>query len=334
MGIRGQGRVREAGAARGRRKGVSALPAWLPAIAAELRPGGRQEVRRDPEAVAALARLMRVAAAYFAAEVRGWENLPRRGPFLIVGNHSGGIQTMDVVPLMARWVEERGPHGAPFILAHDVVFRFPFLGSWFRRIGMVEADLRKAEALLRRGYPLVVFPGGDHEVFRPWNERNRIDFAGRTGFVALSLRARVPVVPMTIHGAHEAVIILARGERLARLTGLDKRRIKVFPLAWNIPFGPAPASLPSIPLPTKFTVEIGKPLRWYRRYGPERARDLEVLRRCYDEITGIMQETMDRLAQERPSPIAARLGELRRDLGRVLSPRATSARSEKDPAST
>ena len=43
---------------------------------------------------------------------------------------------------------------------------------------------------------VVVFPGGDYEVFRPWTERNQIEFGGRKGFIVLALSAGVPVVPI------------------------------------------------------------------------------------------------------------------------------------------
>ena len=45
------------------------------------------------------------------------------------------------------------------------------------------------------GAILLVYPGGDREVFRTWRDRNRIDFGGRLGFVRLALRTGVPVVP-------------------------------------------------------------------------------------------------------------------------------------------
>ena len=39
--------------------------------------------------------------------------------------------------------------------------------------------------------------------------------------------------------------------------------------------------------------------------------DPGVVRKCYAEITGLMQKTLDAVAQERPYPVLARLDELR-----------------------
>ena len=80
---------------------------------------------------------------------------------------------------------------------------------------------RPAEALLEGGNILIVYPGGDHEVFRPWSERNRIDFGGRRGLVRLALRQQVPMVPAVSIGAHETLVVLTRGESVARFLRLD-----------------------------------------------------------------------------------------------------------------
>ena len=138
------------------------------------------------------------------------------------------------------------------------------------RAGAVEAGRAEAEAVLRSGAILIDYPGGDREVFRPWSERNRIDLGGRLGAIRLALRTQVPVVPVVSVGAHETVVVLARGERLAKLLGLDHRfRIKVLPLVLGPPFGVVPGGIPTWPLPAKITVELLEPIDWTSRHGPE-----------------------------------------------------------------
>jgi len=125
----------------------------------------------------------------------------------------------------------------------------------------------------------------------------------------LAIAERVPVVPMTIHGAHQSTLVLTRGKQFAHAVGLDRLHVKVFPFLWNIPFGPAPAFVPSIHLPAKVIVQCGTPLDW-SRHRRTAAHDPAVLRACYAEITGVMQRTLDRLAREDPHPVAARMREL------------------------
>jgi 1-acyl-sn-glycerol-3-phosphate acyltransferase len=270
----------------------------------------KEAFQRDPRFVRLALRAMKLVNTYFGCELRGWKNLPRRHPVLIVGNHSGGAMSVDIVPLLVRWVEERGPKAPLYFLGYDLVFASPVFGTWLRKMGGIPASHQNAERALKSGASVIVLPGGDHEVFRPWSRRNVIDFGGRTGFITLALHTGVPVVPMTIHGAHESTFVLTRGRRIARWLGSDQLKIEVFPFIWNIPFGVTPAFIPSLALPSKVTVELGRPLDWLR-YGRAKSNDPRVVKRCYNEIVGVMQATLDRLAAEHPFPILTRLNELR-----------------------
>ena len=270
----------------------------------------RDPFQRDPELVRELLPLVKAWTLYFGGEMRGWENLPAGGPYLVIGNHSGGAMSTDAVFFMVRWVEEKGPEAPAYGLVYDMLFAYPVVGRIFPKLGMLPASPENARKALARGAVVLDFPGGDQEVFRPWTHRNNIEFGRRTGFIKIALETGVPVVPMTIHGAHQSTFVLTRGRALARLMGLDRLHVKVFPLIWNIPFGLTPAYVPSLQLPAKVTVQLGKPLDW-SRYGPGAADDPKVLGRCYREITGVMQRTLDELAREHPYPVLARLGELR-----------------------
>jgi 1-acyl-sn-glycerol-3-phosphate acyltransferase len=243
-------------------------------------------------------------ASYFRPEVRGFDRLPERGPFLVVGNHSGGQMPPDLPVLLTAWWRKRGEEEPVYALFHAFMLGLPGVGPVMARAGAVDATPASAEAILRGGGILIDYPGGDWEVFRPWWERNRIDFGGRLGAVRLALRTQVPVVPAVSVGAHETVIVLARGVRLAKRLGLDRMfRIKVMPLVLGPPFGVVPGGIPTWPLPAKITVELCEPIDWSSRFGPEAAEDDVVVRACYKELTSTMQTTLDRLAGERRFPI-------------------------------
>ncbi len=243
-------------------------------------------------------------ASYFRPEVRGFDRLPERGPFLVVGNHSGGQMPPDLPVLLTAWWRQRGEEEPVYALFHAFMLGLPGVGPVMARAGAVDATPAAAEAILRGGGILIDYPGGDWEVFRPWWERNHIDFGGRLGVVRLALRTQVPVVPAVSVGAHETVIVLARGVRLAKRLGLDRMfRIKVMPLVVGPPFGVVPGGIPTWPLPAKITVELCEPIDWSSRFGPEAADDDVIVRACYEELTSTMQSTLDRLAGERRFPI-------------------------------
>jgi 1-acyl-sn-glycerol-3-phosphate acyltransferase len=259
---------------------------------------------RDPEFLQSIRPLLERYVSWFRPEVRGFERLPERGPFLVVGNHSGGQMPPDIPVLLTAWWRERGEAEPIYALFHSFFLGLPGVGPIMAKAGAIEAGPAAAEAVLRGGAILVDYPGGDHEVFRTWHNRNRIEFGGRLGFVRLALRTQVPVVPAVSVGAHETLVVLTRGERLARLLRLDQLfRVKVMPLVLGPPFGVVPGGIPTFPLPAKITVELLAPIDWSARYGPEAGSDDEVVRICFDEITGVMQTALNRLAAERRFPI-------------------------------
>ena len=203
------------------------------------------------------------------------------GPFLVVGNHSGGQTPPDLPVLLTAWWRERGEDEPVYALFHSFFLGLPGVGPLMGRAGAIEAGPAEAEAILRGGGILINYPGGDYEVFRPWRERNRIEFGDRHGFVRLALRTQVPVVPAVSVGTHETLVVLARGEGVARRLGLDRLfRIKVMPLVLGPPFGIVPGGIPTWPLPAKITVELGEPIDWTTTYGPEAAADEAVVEAC------------------------------------------------------
>lgn len=269
----------------------------------------QQPFQRDIAFLRRLLRGMELMSRYFDAEVRGLEHVPRKGAVLLVGNHSGGVLTPDTTAFFAAWYRERGLDSPLIGLALDAAFGIPWFRDLMRKIGEVPANRENAGRALDAGLPVLVYPGGDHEVFRPWTDRNRIDFGGRKGFIELALRKRVPVVPVVGHGGHATTIILTRGEWIGRRLGLGRVRTTTFPLGLQIPWGLSVLTLPGIPLPAKITMQVCPPMPW-ASYGPEAADDPVLVRRLYHEVTDLMQATLDRLVAEHPYPVLSRLARL------------------------
>lgn len=264
------------------------------------------DVARDPELLRRLLPVLDRMLAYFDPVVEGFERVPEDGPFMVVGNHSGGVYMPDFWAVLSEWIRRRGPEAPIVPVGYDFVFSLPGLGGLARRLGVVPASQKRASELLEAGHPILVYPGGDSEVYRPWTERYRVDLHGHAGFVRLALRHGVPVVPLVAHGSHDALIVLTRGATLARWLGIDRLRVNVMPIVAGPPWGIAPALLPTWPLPTKVTARVCEPLDW-SHLGPEAADDPEQVRCCYEEILGVMQTNLDELVEELPNPVAARL---------------------------
>ena len=257
---------------------------------------------RDDELIHRMVGTAERYAGFFFPEVRGIENVPRNGPALVVGNHSGFFYMPDVFITGLSIVRRRGLDQPFYGLAYDLLFAIPGIERVLRGLGAIPAGHEQAEGALAQGALVLVYPGGDYEACRPWSERNRVEFVDHHGFVKLALRAQVPVVPVVAYGAHHTVVIISRGERLAHVLGLKHLRIKVFPILFGPPFGINSVLTPPLPLPAAITVEFLPVLDW-AHIGPEGADDEEVVEHCYREITDLMQVTLDRLHAEHPHPL-------------------------------
>jgi 1-acyl-sn-glycerol-3-phosphate acyltransferase len=261
-----------------------------------------QSVQRDPNFIRRQLPAIARYTSYFTPEVRGLDRLPATGPALLVGNHSGLFYMPEVWTCGQAVMAHRGVDAPAYLLAYDLLFALPGIGPFLRQLGAVPASTGEAESALARGACVLVYPGGDREACRPWTQRNKVDFAGRKGFVQLALRCGVPVVPVVAHGGHHAVMVLARGDRLARAAGLGSLRINVFPLLAGFPFGINSVLTPPLPMPAHLTVEFLPALDW-TGYGPAAAGDARVVSACYQDITGRLQAALDRLSAELPHPL-------------------------------
>jgi 1-acyl-sn-glycerol-3-phosphate acyltransferase len=255
---------------------------------------------RDPDYIReSLPRLWLLASLYFRAEVRGLGNVPEEGPVLLVGNHSGGNLTPDTGVFTLAFSTYFGVERVFHQLAHNLVLSMPGL-SFLRKYGTVAASRDNARKALRAGAAVLVYPGGDYEVHRPSWEGRRVDFGGRKGFLALALEEGVPIVPVVSIGGQETALFLSRGERLAKLLGLDRAfRLKVLPISVGIPWGINIGDmLGHLPLPAKITIEALPAIDLNREFGAD--PDLDEV---YDHLVRLMQETLDALAAERRFPV-------------------------------
>ncbi len=250
---------------------------------------------RDPDYIReTLPGLWMLASLYFRAEVRGLQNIPEEGPVLLVGNHSGGNLTPDTHVFTLAFSTYFGVERKFHQLAHNLVLSMPGLGS-LRKYGTVAATPENAERALEVGAALLVYPGGDYEVHRPSWESARVDFGGRRGFIRLAQRREVPLVPVVAIGGQETALFLSRGERIAKLLGLDRMfRLKVLPVSLALPWGLNVGDmLGHIPLPAKITIQVLEPI-------DVSGMDVDA---AYELVIGRMQTTLTGLAEERAVPV-------------------------------
>src|SRR3984885_13430870 len=234
-----------------------------------------------------------LASLYFRADVQHLDRIPADGPVLLVGNHSGGKVPPDTFVFTLAFCSYFGVERPFYQLAHNLVVSAPPLG-WLRKFGTVAANPENAKLALESGAALLVYPGGDYEVFRPSWERHKVDFDGRMGYVKLAREAGVPIVPVASVGGQESALFLNRGQWLAKLLRADKTlRLKSIPISLALPWGLNISDLAGhIPLPTKIAIEVQEPIEVD---GDDQA--------VHDKVMASLQAGVDRLAARRRFPV-------------------------------
>ena len=256
---------------------------------------------RDPDYIReVLPLLWLIATFYFRAEVRDLRNIPADRPALLVGNHSGGNVIVDTFIFSLAFYTYFGVERPFHQLAHNLAIAWPLAGELLRKAGTMSASPGNAEKALDAGAAVLVYPGGDWETHRPSWEGNKMDFAGRKGFIRLALEAGVPIVPVVSIGGQETALFLSRGAGLAQALRLDKlARLKVLPISIAAPWGLNIGDFAGhLPLPAKITIEVLPAIDLEREFGPDPDVD-----EIYRHLTAQMQEALDALAAERRFPV-------------------------------
>ncbi|MGA9872239.1 MAG: lysophospholipid acyltransferase family protein [Rhodococcus sp. (in: high G+C Gram-positive bacteria)] len=226
---------------------------------------------------------------WFRVEIKGIENIPDDGGALVVANHAGVIPVDALMTSVA--VRDHHPAHRPLrMLAADMAFEMPGVGTIARKAGHTLACNPDAERLLRMGELAAVFPEGFKGIGKPFSERYKLQRFGRGGFVSAALKTGAPIIPCSIVGSEEIYPKIGDITPLARLMGMP-----YFPVT---PFFPHLGPLGLIPLPSKWYIEFGKPIPT-DSYDAQASEDPMVLFELTDHVRETIQHTLYRLLAKR-----------------------------------
>jgi 1-acyl-sn-glycerol-3-phosphate acyltransferase len=214
---------------------------------------------------------------WFRVEVEGIENVPADGGALLIANHAGAIPSD--AAMIVKAVREEHPAPRSVHLATDRCFKeVPGLGMLATKLGAVPDHSANLMRLLFDERELVLaFPEGRDGPRKPLKDRYRLRrFDG--GLVHAAVCARVPIVPVAVLGAEEAVPVL---------TGLNplRRRVRLP----DLPLAP-------VPLPAKFRIRFLEPA-----FGDGSPDDQPAVDALADELRALIQENLFELVAARRS---------------------------------
>lgn len=230
---------------------------------------------------------------WFRVEQRGVENVPAEGGALLVSNHSGALPPD--APMIMQSIRHEHPRPRPLYMLGEHWFKgYPGVGMLANKIGLVAAHPANAQRLLRdEGRLALVFPEGQKGTRKLYWQRYKLRRFGRGGFVKTALRSGVPIVPVAVIGAEEAMPIFAHVRALQRLTGLI-----YFPVNHAFPHFGLAAGL--MYLPAKFKIRFLEPVT-LDGYGPDDAEDVALVQTIAEDVRARIQREVDRLVASRTS---------------------------------
>ncbi len=205
---------------------------------------------------------------YWRVQLLGEEALPTQGPVLFVANRAG------IVPwdgMMLSHSVDRSSSGIarPRFLVEDEVLRVPFAQAQLARVGGVRACAQNFEDLTDCGHSVIGFPEGARGVLHSFRDRYQVGRFERGEVVEAALRRKIPIVPVGIVGAEEAVPRLGDTRTLSKLASRDLG-LPILPITPTFPLlGP----LGLLPLPSRWVIHFGQPV-----VGGDPPRVLDALR--------------------------------------------------------
>ena len=230
---------------------------------------------------------------WFRVEAEGVDNVPAEGGALLVSNHSGALPPD--APMIMQAIRHEHPRPRPLYMLAEHWFKgYPGVGLLTNKIGVVPAHPANAQRLLGEESRLaLVFPEGQKGTRKLYWQRYRLRRFGRGGFVRTAMRAGVPIVPIAVVGAEDAMPIFAHVPLLQRLTGLI-----YFPVNHAFPHFGLAAGL--MYLPAKFKIRFLEPID-LTRYGPGDAEDLPLVQGIAEDVRARIQSEVDSLVSSRTS---------------------------------
>jgi 1-acyl-sn-glycerol-3-phosphate acyltransferase len=237
--------------------------------------------RLDPRLIERFQRLATPMVRYFRTDVVGIEHLPWNQGCLCIGNHA--LWGIDSAVLLAAVHKSTGRMLRG--LGDHILFKVPLLSEFFVRFGAVDGNQENAQRLLQAGEWAICYPGGARDSFKRPEERYRLKWHNRVGYLRCALAAQVPLVPIAGIGIDDAYVTLGHERKIGRrLFGRPTYDIPIF------------IGLGLLPLPVKFTYYIGEPIDLGARFGlgaEDAKAPLEDLLPAHADIWGHTQAMID-----------------------------------------
>src|SRR6195256_5771530 len=216
---------------------------------------------------------------YWRVETTGVQHVPATGRALLVSNHAGVLPWDGTMIKTAVFSEPPPPRHVRALVASQFM-GMPVMSWFLRRTGQAVGHPDDTRRLLERDELVLVFPEGVRGTGKRFKDRYQLRRFGRGGFVATAIRARAPIIPVSVVGSEEIYPMVADLAPLAKFFGLP-----YFPIT---PFWPWLGPLGIIPLPSKWRIQFHPPIH-VEEHPREAADDQNLVMALADEVRNTIQ---------------------------------------------
>ncbi|HKD41581.1 MAG TPA: lysophospholipid acyltransferase family protein [Myxococcaceae bacterium] len=205
-------------------------------------------------ALAAIAPFLWLYKHYFRVQIFDIDRVPPER-VLLVANHSGQLP-LDGAMILVAMLTEAGRPRAVRSMVEKWVQTLPYVSTFMARVGQIVGTPENCRRLLEGEEAILVFPEGVRGLGKTWPQRYRLQDFG-LGFMRLALETNAPVVPVAVIGAEEQAPSLMNVKPLARMLGF--------------PYLPLTPTIVPLPLPTRYRIYFGEPMKFTGRADEEDA---------------------------------------------------------------
>jgi len=198
--------------------------------------------------------LLDIVRRYLRITSEGMDYIPKKGPCIIVANHSG-YMGFDAVMLGHQIFKKK--KRVARIVAHKLWFFRPEISVPAKKFGLIPATYENGLKILKRGEILILFPEGEEGNFKPSRYRYRLR-RFRRGFVRLAITTGAPIIQAVVIGAEETHFTLSQVRWARQLFGI------IIPIPLNV-----------IPLPAKWKIKFYAPKKL--KVDPEKINDIRYI---------------------------------------------------------
>jgi 1-acyl-sn-glycerol-3-phosphate acyltransferase len=134
---------------------------------------------------------------FFSIEIKGRENFPKRGGFIVASNHLSYLDPPTIGYVCPRKL---------YFFAKSSLFKIKVFSNLIKLLGAIPLEreteislsLRKGLEILKKGEGIVIFPEGTRS-------KDGLMKEGKPGIGFLAIKSNAPVIPVKLEGTDKAL---------------------------------------------------------------------------------------------------------------------------------